>query len=211
MGGKNLNVRLFPPPSRLVINCCLNYIGPLAKSNGKEKEKLSTVSRQTTLLGMLPPKDKNKQNNPFSKKKGGGDSTNTTIAPQVDATLDAETQVVDTQVTDVMMSDAPTLVESSQSQVLDESGWEETQMIEDGDRTQVGCSFLEDGKVADKLHVDTGTVRGTGRTTIGPAACTQVFYICSERQIHIRLGTAAAKELSKFDHDLSQKMKFDLQ
>ena len=129
---------------QLIINYTLTDIGPVAKSNGKEKERSNTVSRQTTLFGMLPPqpKDKQKKNNPFSKTKGGDDSTAATVAPQVDTTPDADPQVIDTQITDVMMSDAATLVDSSQSQVLDESGWEETQMVQDADETQVSLSLF---------------------------------------------------------------------
>jgi hypothetical protein len=136
MGEVNRNVRLCLLPVYHLSVDHLTYIGPFAKSNGKEKEKTSTGTRQATLqFGMLPPqpKDKNKQNNPFSKKKGGGDSI--PAASQVDPTRDR-----DPQVTDVMMSDAPILVETSQSQVLDESCLEETQMVEDVDGTQVSLS-----------------------------------------------------------------------
>jgi len=99
------------------------YVGPSAKSNGKEKDKASVGTRQATLFGMLP-KGKDKQKNPFGRKTG--DIT----ASQTDAT-----QSLDSQATDVMMSDAPTLVETSQAP--DKSGWEETQMVQDGDGTQV--------------------------------------------------------------------------
>jgi hypothetical protein len=120
------------------------YVGPFAtKSNGKEKEKTSTGSRQATLFGMLPPqpKDKNKQANPFSKKKSGSDGT--PPAPQVDTTPNGDPQVTDVMMSDApTMSDAATLVETSQSEAQDESGWEETQMVEDVDVTQVSLSLF---------------------------------------------------------------------
>jgi hypothetical protein len=85
---------------------------------------------------MMPaqPKDKSKQKNPFGKKKAGVDST--PVASQVEVST---TQNSDSQATDVMMSDAPTLVETSQDGDRDESALEETQIVEDVDCTQV-CS-----------------------------------------------------------------------
>jgi chromosome transmission fidelity protein 4 len=110
------------------------YLGPLNKSNGKERDKTSTGSRQTTLLGMLPaqPKDKNKQKNPFGKKKAGIDSI--PVGPQVEV---GTTQNSDSQTTDVMMSDGLTVVETSHDRDQYDTVLEETQLVEDDDCTQV--------------------------------------------------------------------------
>ena len=105
------------------------YIGPFAKPNGKERGKTSTGSRQATLFNMLPlqHKDITKQKNPFGKK--GVDST--PAVPQARQTQNPDSQEVDSM---------ETLVETDQSQP-EESGWEETQMVEDVDGTQVSIGY----------------------------------------------------------------------
>jgi chromosome transmission fidelity protein 4 len=100
---------------------------------------------------MLPlqQKDATKQKNPFGKKGVGS----------TPAKLQAgKMQNPDLQEADLIESDAPTLVETNQSQPED-SGWEETQMVEDVDGTQVssGHSIFDRSRLADKVDIHPGS------------------------------------------------------
>jgi hypothetical protein len=84
---------------------------------------------------MLPPQPKDKEKQKiYSGKKDMVDSS--PAALEVNGT-----QCSDSQATDIMMSDAATLVDRSQAE--DASSWEETHMAEDVDGTQVrrSCSL----------------------------------------------------------------------